>query len=637
MQLPSSSPTSTNYGQLLQREHSTVPSSTHLPSHASANHRDNRTPTSSTPVVTHVTRSGRAVRTPSRYLEANVAVANYDGTNELIHQETHPLVAYAASSNPDILTLNEAMVAPDAHQFRQAMLKEVRAHEERHHWEIIPKTQVPKDAIVVPSVWAMRRKRKIQTGEVYKWKARLNVGGHRQRKGIDYDLTYSPVIAWPVVRLYLSYFLTQGWITRQLDFVLAYPHALVERPTYIALPSGFHFEGNRTQHVLRVIRNLYGSKNAGRTWFLHCRNYLVSLGFVQSNIDPCVFYYPDAILLIFVDDVILGASSQQVIDDVLELLKDNVDVDDQGDLCDYLGVHIQSVQGGLHLSQPHLIQSILQDLRLNQDSKSHLTPAMSSKILHADLDGIAHDESFNYRSVIGKLNYLEKSTRPDIAYAVHQCARFMARPMKSHAQAVRRIGRYLLATANKGYYIRPDLNRSFDCYVDASFSGEWSNLLRNQDVTDPNSARSRTGYYITFANVPLLWASKLQTEIALSSTEAELIALSAATRENIFFLRLIDDAKSHGHNLNMSKAVLHCKVFEDNQSTIAIAQEPRIRPRTKHINIRFWHFVRFIKAKLMTIEWIKTDEQIADILTKPLAVELFRKFSHKLCGWESPH
>ena len=161
------------------------------------------TSTPSIPVVTHTTRSGRAVRTPSRFLHANVAVANYDGTNELINQNTHPLVAFAASSNPDILTLNEAMAAPDAKQFRRAMLKEVRAHEERNHWELIPRNQVPKDAIVVPSVWAMRRKRLIKTGEIYKWKARLNVGGHRQRKGIDYNLTYSPVIAWAVVRLYL--------------------------------------------------------------------------------------------------------------------------------------------------------------------------------------------------------------------------------------------------------------------------------------------------------------------------------------------------------------------------------------------------------------------------------------------------
>jgi len=344
-----------------------------------------------------------------------------------------------------------------------------------------------------------------------------------------------------------------------------------------------------------------------------------------------------AILLLFVDDVILGGATQQVVDDIVELLKDNVDVDDQGDLCDYLGVHIDTIDGGFHLTQPHLIQSILQDLRLTSDSKSLPTPALSSKILHADIDGIAHDDSFNYRSVIGKLNYLEKSTRPEIAYAVHQCARFMARPMKSHAQAVRRIGRYLLGTADKGYFIRPDLNRSFDCYVDASFSGEWSNHLKDQAVIDPNTARSRTGYFITFASVPLLWASKLQSEIALSSTEAELIALLAATRENIFLLRLIDDAKANGHDLNLSNASLHCKIFEDNQSTIAIAQEPRIRPRTKQTNVRYWHFVQFLKAKIMTIEWIKTDEQVADILTKPLAVELFRKFRIKLCGWESHH
>lgn len=109
----------------------------------------------------------------------------------------------------------------------------------------------------------MRHKRLIKTGKVYKWKAHLNVGGHKQRRGIDYDQTYSPVIAWPVVRLWLTYLILQKWVTRQLDFVLAYPHAFVERETYIEILKGFSYQGSQKTHVLQIIRNLYGSKNAG--------------------------------------------------------------------------------------------------------------------------------------------------------------------------------------------------------------------------------------------------------------------------------------------------------------------------------------------------------------------------------------
>lgn len=170
--------------------------------------------------------------------------------------------------------------------------------------------------------------------------------------------------------------------------------------------------------------------------------------------------------------------------------------------------------------------------------------------------------------------------------------------------------------------------------MDASFAGEWRYEYRTQQVTDPNSARSRAGYVIKYAGVPIVWASKLMTEIALSSTEAELMALSMATRENIFLLRLMKDAHDQaGHDMNFSDAQLHLTVFEDNQSTIAIAEEPRIRPRTRHINVRFWHFVQFIKQKLMTIHWINTKDQIADFLTKSLSVELFDKFRQQICGW----
>ena len=134
------------------------------------------------------------VRPPTRYA-LTAQLNNYDGTDKLAYQDIHPLVCYAASSHPDILYLHEARKAPDWEHFHQAMLKEIRAHEQRRHWELVPRSTVPEGAVILPSVWSMRRKRLIKTGEIYKWKARLNVGGHKQCKGIDYNLTYSPVIA----------------------------------------------------------------------------------------------------------------------------------------------------------------------------------------------------------------------------------------------------------------------------------------------------------------------------------------------------------------------------------------------------------------------------------------------------------
>jgi hypothetical protein len=162
------------------------------------------------PIVT--TQSGRAVRTPSRYLDSFVARLEYDGSAELQYQEQHPMVVFKATKDPDNLYLDQAMRAPDSADFKKAMLKEVRDHETRGHWVIIRRNEVPEGSIVLPAVWAMKRKRDIKTRKIFKWKARLNLGGHKERPELDYGKTYSPVVAWPTIRLFLVHFLLKGWM-----------------------------------------------------------------------------------------------------------------------------------------------------------------------------------------------------------------------------------------------------------------------------------------------------------------------------------------------------------------------------------------------------------------------------------------
>ena len=402
------------------------------------------------------------------------------------------------------------------------------------------------------------------------------------------------------------------------------------------IPKGFEVKGSTQRHALSLIYNLYGAKDAGRTYYLFMVEYLKSLGFRQSTIDPCVFYYKQLVLLMYVDDFIIAGPTINDINDAFEIISDNVDLEWKGDVCDYVGVHFERNDKSIVLSQPHLIQSIIEDLHLDRNSKSAPTPS-TGNVLHADIEGDDFDNHFNYRSVIGKLNYLEKSTRPDIGYAVHQCARFMSNPKQSHAKAIKRIGRYLLGTMDKGLILKPDENKSFECFVDASFAGEWIRGNEDKAMYDPNTARSRTGYIIRYAGIPLTWASKLQQEVSLSSTEAEMIALSAATRENIYLMRLIRDAAENSDlHIRFNKCELHCSIFEDNISTLTMAKDFRIRPRTKHINVKYWHFLQFMDKNkgIISLHWISTKEQLADIMTKALPVELHQKFTYLIMGWE---
>ena len=180
--------------------------------------------------------------------------------------------------------------------------------------------------------------------------------------------------------------------------------------------------------------------------------YLASIGFKQSSVDPCIFFYKKVVLLMYVDDFIIAGPSDDDIDEAIEMIQDNTDVEDKGEVNDYVGIHIDKLEDeSINLTQPRLIQSILEELHLVPgESKASPVPALTSVVLHADLEGEPFDNHFNYRSVVGKLYYLTKSTRPDIEFAVHQCSRFMANPKQSHAKAVKHIGRYLLATQDKG-------------------------------------------------------------------------------------------------------------------------------------------------------------------------------------------
>jgi hypothetical protein len=240
-----------------------------------------------------------------------------------------------------------------------------------------------------------------------------------------------------------------------------------------------------------------------------------------------------------------------------------------------------------------------------------------------------NSKEFEYRHVIGKLLYLEKSTRPDISCAVHQCARHCANPKIQHTIAVKRIGRYLLATKDKGLIMKPN-QEGMECWVDAAHASEWNNKTAS---SDSSSARSRMGHLITYAGCPMHWASKMQTEIALSTTEAEYIALSQSMREVLPIIWLLEEAKQHGIPILNTKPKVHCKVFEDNEGAIEIAKVPKMRPRTKHLNIKYHHFREEVRKGTISIIHTRTEDQIADIFTKPLPETSFVKFRERMMGW----
>jgi hypothetical protein len=255
------------------------------------------------------------------------------------------------------------------------------------------------------------------------------------------------------------------------------------------------------------------------------------------------------------------------------------------------------------------------------------TPAATTCV-GADLGGKNRDKNWNYASVVGMLLYLAGNTRPDIAFAVHQAARFSHKPMKVHEDAVKRIVRYLIGTKDEGLCFGTDSSLNLEAYADADFAGLWG-------VEQPNDAtcvKSRTGYLIRLGGCPLVWKSKLQTLIAVSTMEAEYIALSMCMRELLPLKRLLKEINGV-FEFDLEGALAKSTVFEDNASAVQLATMPKMTPRSKHIALHYHFFREHITKGEVDVQHVSTDLQIADILTKGLGDTKFEKLRKLMMGW----
>lgn len=275
-----------------------------------------------------------------------------------------------------------------------------------------------------------------------------------------------------------------------------------------------------------------------------------------------------------------------------------------------------------------MIQRVIDLLGVEGESTYNMRPTPVTKpLLNNDIEGEPRKQKWNYRKVIGMLTYLQGTTRPDTAMVVHQCARFSIDPKLSHEKAVKRIARYLLGNKERGIQFRPDKSKGIQCYVDTDFAGGWN----KDDPNNAQSALSRTGYIVFYAGCPMLWTSRMQTEIALSTTEYEYIACSTALRDVISLMHLLKDIDLI-FPVRQAKPEIHCNVYEDNESCIAMAKNRQFSPRTKHIAIKYHHFRKYVGAQI-TIKSIDTKQQTADLLTKPLEASAFQYLRNKMSGW----
>lgn len=558
-----------------------------------------------------------------------------DLDDEQITLSTHPLAFSARANAEDTPRWHEAMRSPDREGFIEAMYTEWDQLVRMDAFRIVPRQRaLDQRKRVVDSTWAFRRKR-YPDGSVKKLKARLCVRGDQMIDLNPFD-TYSPVVAWSTIRLMLIIAVILDLKTTQVDYTNAFVQAKAAPGTFIEMPRMFEKPG----FILELNRNLYGQRDAPVRFFEHLKEGLEQRNFTQSVNDRCLFISHDVIVLTYVDDCIFFSRKKQKIDALIDSLRNpkspkyiaftlNVESDYEG----FLGIDIRpskTVNGALELLQTGLIDRIISALDLDDDDVAIRKEPAAANPIGKDESGPPRRESWSYPSVVGMMLYLSSNSRPDIAFAVHQCARFSHCPRAIHEQAVKRIARYLKGTRNQGLIMKPSVNLNLEMFADADFAGLWN----AEDHHDPVCVKSRSGYIIYLSDVPVLWSSKLQTEIATSTMHAEYIALSSGMRELLPVRNVFHDVcSSLGISLSESAKVI--KVHEDNEGALKLAQSPimRVTPHSKHFAVKYHWFREKLDDYKIELVRVATDQQKADIFTKGLIGKEFETKRFMLMGW----
>lgn len=500
---------------------------------------------------------------------------------------------------------------------------------------------------LVSCKWVFAVKEK--DGVVVRFKARLVARGFTQQHGVDYDESqiYANVVRFKAIRVLLGIVVIRDYTLELMDVQTAYLNAPLKERVFMRQPEGYERGGAGSVCLLQ--KALYGLKQSGREWREHLDAFLLSVGFRRCASDPCVYVLRSArgnpiLLCVYVDDIpaAFDESDRDEWEGIKRQFADKYKIKFLGEADWMLNMRIRRDRPRrlLWLDQQSYVASMLEEFQLDE-ARAVAHPGAQEELTAAGCPSTAEEaeqmKKVPYRRVIGLLTYLANCTRPDIAHAVNSAAQFAQNPGAIHWRAVMQILRYLCGTDH--YALLFDGNEQGGAAAAASAaegappSSSVSPLTVFADANWGNckdTRRSVTGWLIRLGNSWVDWCCRKQATVALSSCEAEYMAVSAATQGAIWMQQLLEEMSFMESINGGAKSPPVPLVLCDNKSAIAMGHTDALHSRSKHIDIRH-HFIREqIERGRIALQWISTQEQVADILTKTLQPRIFIRFRDQL-------